>query len=72
VLERDRFGKFALSSDGTAERDRRVFQTCRDLSLPVVSLMSGGYNKDHAVTVQAHARTVQRALEVFGSHFPRR
>ena len=65
VLERDRFGKFALSVDGAAERDRRVFQACRDLGVPVVSLMSGGYNKDHAVTIQAHARTVQRALEVF-------
>lgn len=66
VLERDRFGKFALSPDGAAERDRRVFQACRDLRIPVVSLMSGGYNKDHAVTIQAHARTVQMALEVFG------
>jgi acetoin utilization deacetylase AcuC-like enzyme len=65
VLERDRFGKFALSPDGAAERDRRVFQACRDLRIPVVSLMSGGYNKDHAVTIQAHARTVQMALEVF-------
>ncbi len=67
VLERDRFGKFALSVDGAAERDWRVFQACRDWSIPVVSLMSGGYNKDHAVTIQAHARTVQRALEVFAS-----
>ena len=67
VLERDRFGKFALSPDGAAERDRRVFQACRDLRIPVVSLMSGGYNKDHAVTIQAHARTVQQALEVFKS-----
>jgi acetoin utilization deacetylase AcuC-like enzyme len=67
VLERDRFGKFALSLDGAAERDRRVFQACCDLRIPVVSLMSGGYNKDHAVTIQAHARTVQQALEVFAA-----
>jgi acetoin utilization deacetylase AcuC-like enzyme len=65
VLERDRFGKFALTPDGAAERDRSVFQACRNLGIPVVSLMSGGYNKDHAVTIQAHATTVQRALEVF-------
>jgi acetoin utilization deacetylase AcuC-like enzyme len=67
VLERDRFGKFALSPDGAAERDRRVFQACSDSRIPVVSLMSGGYNQNHAVTIQAHARTVQKALEVFAS-----
>jgi acetoin utilization deacetylase AcuC-like enzyme len=66
VLARDRFGRFALSLDGAQERDRRVFQTCRDLEIPVVSLMSGGYNKDHAVTVSGHANTVSAALEVYG------
>jgi acetoin utilization deacetylase AcuC-like enzyme len=66
VLARDRFGRFALSLDGAQERDRRVFQTCRDLEIPVVSLMSGGYNKDHAVTVSGHANTVSAALEIYG------
>jgi acetoin utilization deacetylase AcuC-like enzyme len=66
VLTRDRFGRFALSLAGAKERDRRVFQSCRDLQIPVVSLMSGGYNKDHAVTVAGHANTVAAALEVYG------
>jgi acetoin utilization deacetylase AcuC-like enzyme len=66
VLERDRFGRFALSLQGAAERDRRVFAACREAGIPVVSLMSGGYNKDHAITVRAHANTVLTALEVFG------
>ena len=65
VLARDRFGRFALTSEGAMERDRRVFTTCRDLDVPVVSLMSGGYNKDHAVTIAAHANTVAAALETF-------
>lgn len=65
VLARDRFGRFALSLEGAKERDRRVFQHCRDLGIPVVSLMSGGYNKDHAVTVAGHANTVAVALETF-------
>lgn len=66
VLARDRFGRFALSLDGVLERDRRVFRRCRDLELPVVSLMSGGYNKDHAATIAGHANTVGAALEVYG------
>ena len=65
VLARDRFGRFALTTDGALERDRRVFQTCRDLGVPVVSLMSGGYNRDHATTVLGHANTVRAALGVF-------
>jgi acetoin utilization deacetylase AcuC-like enzyme len=62
VLTRDRFGRFALSLSGALERDRRVFLRCRDLEIPVVSLMSGGYNRDHAVTVAGHANTVCAAL----------
>ncbi len=65
VLARDRFGRFALTLPGALERDRRVFTTCRDLEIPVVSLMSGGYNKDHAATIAAHANTVAVALETF-------
>jgi acetoin utilization deacetylase AcuC-like enzyme len=65
VMVKDRFGRFALSITGAQDRDRRVFQTCRNLKIPVVSLMSGGYNKDHAVTVLGHANTVAAALEVF-------
>lgn len=66
VLARDRFGRFALTLEGTMERDRRVFRACRDAGAPVVSLMSGGYNRDHAVTVLGHANTVRAAAEVFG------
>ena len=65
VLARDRFGRFALTLEGIAQRDQRVFTHCRNSSIPVVSLMSGGYNRDHATTVAAHANTVRQALEVF-------
>jgi acetoin utilization deacetylase AcuC-like enzyme len=68
VLERDRFGKFALSLTGAAERDRRVFQTCKAAGFPVVSLMSGGYNRLVETTIQAHANTVLAGLEVFDAH----
>ena len=67
VLARDLFGRFALSLTGAMERDRRVFRRCAALKIPVVSLMSGGYNKDRAVTVTAHVNTVRAALEVYGS-----
>ncbi len=65
VLARDQFGRFGLTLTGLKNRDTRVFATCRGLQVPVVSLMAGGYNKDLALTVQAHASTVFSALEVW-------
>jgi acetoin utilization deacetylase AcuC-like enzyme len=68
VLARDLFGRFALSLEGAMARDRRMFEVCCEAGFPVVSLMSGGYNKTRAVTVEAHVNTVRTALEVFGSN----
>ncbi len=66
VLAKDRFGRFSLSLQGVKARDARVFSWCRTSSIPVVSLMSGGYNRDPSVTVEAHANTIRAALEIFG------
>ena len=65
VLAGDRFGRFALSVEGATERSRLVFEWCRAAGVPVVATMAGGYNRDPAVTVEAHARTVEVGLEVF-------
>ncbi len=65
VLERDQFGRFALTLSGAKTRDTRVFQFCQNQGIPVVSLMAGGYNKHLENTIQAHANTVLAALEVF-------
>ena len=65
VLERDQFGRFALSVKGARVRDSRVFTWCKAARVPVVSLMGGGYNKDKPVTVEAHVNTVRSALEIF-------
>ena len=65
VLHRDAFGRFSLSVAGAMTRDRTMFAWCRSRGVPVVSLMSGGYNRDRAVTVEAHVNTVKAALEVF-------
>jgi acetoin utilization deacetylase AcuC-like enzyme len=65
VLAGDRFGRFSLTPDGVLERDRRVFATCREAGWAVVSLMGGGYNRNPALTVLAHANTVRAAAAVF-------
>ncbi len=65
VLARDQFGRFSLSLEGVFERDRRVFEYCRARVLPVVSVMSGGYNKTFDVTVAGHVNTVRAARGVW-------
>ncbi len=65
VLAGDRFGRFALTLAGADERSRRVYRWCARAGVPVVSLMAGGYNRDPALTVAAHARTVEVGLDVW-------
>ena len=65
VLSGDRFGRFALTLAGVAERSRRVLGWCARAGVPVVSVMAGGYNRDHALTVEAHALAVSAGLAAF-------
>ncbi|WP_135227792.1 histone deacetylase [Deinococcus fonticola] len=64
VLAGDRFGRFALTLDGVHERNRAVLAWARDAGVPVVTMMAGGYNRDHALTVEAHASVVLDALDI--------
>jgi acetoin utilization deacetylase AcuC-like enzyme len=65
VLAGDRFGRFALTLDGVRERNRTVLIWARTAGIPVVTMMAGGYNRDHALTIQAHASVVGDGLDVF-------
>jgi acetoin utilization deacetylase AcuC-like enzyme len=60
--ERDRLGRLALTAEGLAERDRRVFAWCRARSLPVAVSMAGGYGEDLDETVALQRRTLAEAL----------
>jgi len=57
----DRLGKLALSTEGMAERDRRVFGFAAELDVPIAAAMAGGYGRDLATTVDVHFGTVRRA-----------
>jgi acetoin utilization deacetylase AcuC-like enzyme len=61
--EADRLGRLKLSSEGLAERDRRVFCACRQRGIPVAVSMAGGYGRDIDITVGVHLRTLQTAFE---------
>lgn len=66
VLAGDRFGRFALTLAGISERNRAVFRWAQAANIPIVTMMAGGYNHDHALTIEGHSSVVLDGLEVLG------
>ena len=60
--EGDRLGRLKLSTDGLAERDRRVLAALRERCIPVAVAMAGGYGRVIDDTVQVHFGTLRAAL----------
>lgn len=65
VLATDKLGKLALSPEGCAERDRRVFTACRQHNVGVACSMGGGYSPAINDIVSAHMTTFNLARELW-------
>ncbi|HEY0404083.1 MAG TPA: histone deacetylase [Pyrinomonadaceae bacterium] len=63
----DKLGRLALSIAGLRARDEMVLSECLERSMPVVTLMSGGYAKDINDTVEIHCNTIRAVRRVFQS-----
>ena len=59
--EGDRLGRLSLTFDGLARRDAIVIEQTREVGLPVVITIAGGYGRNIEDTVQVHARTARIA-----------
>ena len=57
VLSSDKLGKLSLSVQGCADRDRFVFNLCRQHHLPVQCSMGGGYSLQLSAILRAHTNT---------------
>ena len=65
ILSSDKLGKLSCTIEGCKERDRYVLQTCKDLEIPVMCAMGGGYSEDVKVIIEAHANTYRVAQDLF-------
>ncbi|WP_298541985.1 histone deacetylase [uncultured Aquimarina sp.] len=65
ILASDKLGKLGCTIEGCKERDRYVLQTCKDLSIPVMCSMGGGYSPDIKIIIDAHANTFRLAQDIF-------
>lgn len=63
-LKGDTLGRLALTHEGLKERDRLVFEACREAGVPIVITLGGGYAKPITRTVEAHLNTFRAAREV--------
>lgn len=66
ILSTDKLGKLALTKAGCKERDRMVFQFCKDHSLPVQVSMGGGYSPEIRDIVDAHCNTYKIGIDLLG------
>ncbi len=54
-----------LSTEQLGQRDRIVYQTCRDMGVPVVSTLEGGYQKPVEKVIAIHVQTLLQFAEVW-------
>lgn len=66
VLSSDKLGKLSLTKAGCKERDRIVFQFCKDHQLPVQVSMGGGYSPEIRDIVDAHCNTFKVGIDILG------
>ncbi|MFY9252994.1 MAG: histone deacetylase [Fuerstiella sp.] len=57
-FEKDTLGGLSVSKAGLAKRDRLVFQFCRDLNVPLVITLAGGYAEEIADIVDIQFQTI--------------
>ena len=65
ALASDVLGRLDLSLDGLTTRDRLVCEGARNLHVPLVITLGGGYSNPITLTVEAHANTFLLAREIF-------
>lgn len=65
ILETDKLGRLSVSLAGCKERDRFVFEECKNNNVPVVVSMGGGYSEKISDIIDAHANTYRQAQFIF-------
>ncbi|MDP2546953.1 histone deacetylase [Oceanobacter sp. 4_MG-2023] len=65
VWEGDGLGHLNITLEGIQQRDRWVLAYCQQRGIPVVTVIGGGYDKDHQRLAERHASVVKTASILF-------
>ena len=57
VLQTDKLGRLSLSIEGSKLRDEIVINAVKELGVPIVCTMGGGYSREIKHIIEAHANT---------------
>jgi acetoin utilization deacetylase AcuC-like enzyme len=63
-LAGDRLGRLSMSFEGLARRDAMVIDQCKEVGLPIVITIAGGYAEPIENTVQVHLTTARIASQL--------
>jgi acetoin utilization deacetylase AcuC-like enzyme len=64
ALATDMLGRLSLTPSGLERRDRFVFEAVREMGVPIVITLGGGYSTPIERTVEAHATTYRTAARL--------
>jgi acetoin utilization deacetylase AcuC-like enzyme len=64
IIETDKLGRLGLSIQGCRQRDEIVFRYAKELDIPIVVSMGGGYSPEIKYIIEAHANTYRAAQQI--------
>lgn len=65
IHEDDDLGLLNISTQGIYLRDQFVFNRAKQLGLPIMAVIGGGYQRDIAKLTQVHMQLIRSAIDVF-------
>ncbi|MCH2225414.1 MAG: histone deacetylase [Crocinitomicaceae bacterium] len=65
VLSTDKLGRLGMSIAGCKLRDQLVINKVKEIGIPLVCTMGGGYSSDVKLIIEAHSNTYRIIQEVF-------
>jgi acetoin utilization deacetylase AcuC-like enzyme len=64
IIDTDKLGRLGVSIQGCRQRDEIVFRYAKELDVPIVVSMGGGYSPEIKNIIEAHANTYRTAQQI--------
>lgn len=65
IISTDKLGKLGISIQGCRKRDEIVLSLAKEINVPIVAAMGGGYSPEIKHIIEAHANTYRTAQYIF-------
>ena len=67
IYSNDPLGLMNVSEEGIRQRDQYVINFCKEASIPVATVIGGGYDNDRKALARRHAIVIEEAVRVFNT-----